>query len=238
MIYSSPGSEEHDGFGRSSRRLLRFTRGVVIGCLDGTRMWVSSDDEIMIMFSKSTAGYMTNWRGYLPPGLRRFTAPWALATDQIPTFQSDMFQLGLVIWMLAKHFCSVSGVFCRKSGYQGFPRYRCTADHANPAELPPCGSEVPAFVNVLMGHCRKVQPKRRKPAYALLALLPADHDSAAFSPNRVSLHIPCFQSVLCDRCSAFATDIHYHCSVCNQRDFDLCPQSFRTAFRAMTTATS
>ena len=163
-------------------------RGVVVGCLDKESMWVNLDDQIEIVLFKSTGSYRSNAYGQLPPEIRRFTAPGALATGQIPTVQSDLFQLGFLVWMLAENDFNRVCIFCRKSGCQNFPHYRCMADHANPVDLPICGPEVPAYVNEIIGHCRQVQPSRRKSARALLALLPANHEPAVFSPNRVS---PC-----------------------------------------------
>jgi serine/threonine protein kinase len=199
-------------------------RGIFVGYVDLSGIWVDSNDNILIITFKSVGGHIPNRKGYMPPELRRFTAPRALATGQSLTVQSDVFQLGLFVWMLAEHVATVNGIFCRKSGCQTFPRYRCTADHVNPIELPPCGGEVPTFINIIIGHCRQEQPCQRKPASALLALLPTDHDSASFSPDRVSLDSRFFRSVTCDECGRVATDAHYHCSVCNQGDFDLCPR--------------
>jgi len=197
-------------------------RGVIIGCLDKESMWVNLDDQIKIVMFKSTGSYRANQFGQLPPEIRRFTAPRAVATGQIPTIQSDLFQLGLLVWMLAENDFNKINVFCRKSGCQGFPHYRCMADHVNPVDLPICGPEVPAYVNEIIGHCRQGQPSRRKSAGALLALLPANHEPAVFSPNRVSPCRPYCQRINCNECGEITTDAHYTCTLCEAGNFQLC----------------
>jgi serine/threonine protein kinase len=199
-------------------------RGVIIGCLDKESIWVNLNDQIEIVLFKSTGSYRANEYGQLPPEIRSFHAPGALATGQIPTVQSDLFQLGLLVWMLAENDFNRLCVFCRKSGCQSFPHYRCMADHANPVDLPICGPEVPAYVDEIIGHCRQGQPSQRKSACALLALLPADHEPAVFSPNRVSPRRPYCQRIYCNECGVKTTDAHYFCGICIAGEFHLCPK--------------
>jgi serine/threonine protein kinase len=199
-------------------------RGVVIGCPDKESMWIDLDDQIVIVLFKSTGSYRANEYGQLPPEIRRFTVPGALATGQTSTVQSDLFQLGLLVWMLAENDFNRVNIFCRKSGCQSFPHYRCMADHANPVGLPLCGPAVPAYVNEIIGHCRQEQPSRRKSACELLVLLPANHEPSVFSGNRVSPFRPYCQRIYCNECGVKMTDEHYSCELCQAGDFDLCPK--------------
>jgi hypothetical protein len=182
------------------------------------------DDQIGIVLFKSTGSYRSNEYGQLPPEIRRFTAPGALVTGQIPTVQSDLFQLGLLVWMLAENDFNRVCIFCRKSGCQSFPHYRCMADYANPVDLPYCGPEAPAYVNEIIDHCRQGQPSHRKSARALLALLPANHEPAVFSPNRFSPSRPYCQRIYCNECGVKTTHAHYSCGLCKAGGFHLCPK--------------
>jgi len=184
----------------------------------------------MLTFFKSTADFLPNSYGFLPPELRQSTASRAYASDQMPTFQSDIFQLGLTVWRLAEHAPTIMSpkvVSCTRMGCKKFPRYTCTADHANPVELPPCGGEVPEFVNKIVNDCRQFQPSRRKPASALLASFPTGNALERSSTTRFA---PCYSIFLqtkgCSECAKATTDEHYHCNACYQGDFDLCPDCF------------
>ena len=201
-------------------------RGIFVGHVEISTMWVDSNDDIIFISFKSVADHIRNRHGHAPPELRKLTAPGAIATGQSLTFQSDLFQLGLCIWMLTEHVATVTGIFCSKSGCETFPHFRCTADHVNPIKLPLCGSEVPEFIDVIVGHCRQERPCQRKPASALLALLPTDHDSEGFCPKRISFLTHSFRAITCTECAKVTTDEHYHCNVCHHGDFDLCPQCF------------
>ena len=166
---------------------------------------------------------MTNQHGYVPPESRKPTVLGAVVPGQSLTYQSDLFQLGLCIWMLTEHVETVLGVFC---GCETVPRYRCTADHVNPIKLPLCGSEAPESIDVIVGHCRQEQPCQKKPACALHALLPTDYESRGIFPKRISFQNHCFRWITCSECTKPTTDEHYHCNVCQRGDFDLCPQCF------------
>lgn len=203
-------------------------RGIFIGHVELCMIWVDSNDNLVSIFFKSMASHITNRRGFAPPELREFTVPGAIPDGQSLNFQSDLFQLGFCIWMLmlAEHAATVTGIFCSKSGCKTFPRYRCTAEHINPIKLPPCGGEVPKFVDVIISHCRQERPCQRKPASALLAFLRTYDDPAGFSPKRISFQTYYFQSITCEECAKVTSDENYHCNVCDHGDFDLCPQCF------------
>jgi hypothetical protein len=199
-------------------------------------LWVNLEDEIMLTFFKSTAAdFMPNSYGFLAPELRQSTASGEYASDQLPTFQSDIFQLGLTIWMLAEHVHTIVSpkfISCTRMGCKSFPRYRCTADHANPVELPLSGGEVPEFVNEIVNHCRQSQPSRRKPASTLLTLVPTDN---SVSDSYTTRFAPCYSEFAhirsCAECAEVTTDENYHCNACDKGDFDLCPDCISRGIR-------
>lgn len=196
-------------------------RGVAIGCPDKESMWIDLDDQIVIAMFRSTETYRSNREGQLPPEIRRLTAPSALPPAHTSTVQSDLFQLGLLIWRLAENDFNRYGGFCRRNGCRSLPHYRCMADHSNPVDLPPCSSEVPAYINEIIVHCRQEEPSRRRSACNLLAMLPADYEHSVFSPNRVSPFRPYCQRVYSNE-SGQMIDEHYACAICEEGDFELC----------------
>jgi hypothetical protein len=186
-------------------------------------MRVNLDDQIGIVIFKSTGSYRSSTYDPLPPDIRRFTAP-GVATSQIPTVQSGLFQLGLLVWMLTENDFNKVDIFCRKSGCQSFPHYRRVADHADPVDAPNCGPEVPAYVNNIIGHCWHEHHSRRKSAGTLLALVAASHEPADFSPKKVSPRDAYHQQIYCTGCGVITTNAHYSCTPCDAGDFDFCPE--------------
>lgn len=207
-------------------------RGIVSGCLELGAIGVDARDNIMLTTFKSTGRHWPNRRGYLPPELRRSVAPGALVTNQKLTFRTDIFQLGLVLWLLAEHSSTVCGIYCRKALCSTTPRYTCTAEHSNPVALPRCAADVPAYINNMISICRSENPEDRLPAAKLLAFFPnLDHHAPSsfegpMSPSSFSLSDRFSFSVNCDECGSLTTDIHYHCNVCSLGDFDICPKCF------------
>ena len=61
-------------------------------------------------------------------------------------FQTDMFQLGLVLWLLMAHVPDNMGHFCAKSACTHLPRRTCMAIYANPVVLPECRDNAPAYL--------------------------------------------------------------------------------------------
>ncbi|KAL9624351.1 MAG: hypothetical protein Q9160_001313 [Pyrenula sp. 1 TL-2023] len=209
-------------------------RGIVLGALNTNWIEVDSKDNISCRLFTLKGNYIHNSGGCLPPEMRSYTDSLACAHDQELTFMSDMFQLGLFIWMIAQQIPLNIGcdTFCSLTQCPTVPRSRCTADHANPIQLPACSSsEVPVYIDNIISYCRHEQPYQRKPAVALLELLPPDEgqydfavDADTFSAFQdISLGSK-FQWVACDECGLEISGKHYHCNVCHEGDFDLCPE--------------
>ena len=204
-------------------------RGVSVGQLNLSVIAITNEHKIMFRDFKSRASDIQDYAGGMPPELRQSTAPLAFATGKNITFQTDIFQLGLFIWQLAEHVGAVQGLICRKNGCNSVPRYRCTADHANPVQLPPCsGGEIPLYIDEIIRLCRQEQPDRRPPARTLLDLMPAEIffnlSPEAALQNHERNENPIF--TYCDECGGLITEEHYHCHVCNDGAFDLCPPCF------------
>lgn len=104
------------------------------------------------------------------------------------TAKTDLFQLGLELWLLARHepgyAMTIPEMCCEASGC-GFqwhrerwePRERlsrCAEPHADPVALPPCDADIPAYYQRIIDICRCAQPEDRYAARRLLEMLPPE----------------------------------------------------------------
>jgi hypothetical protein len=212
-------------------------KGKVVGCIEVGSIGVDADDRTVFTRIAGSGNHWPNRRGYLPPEMRRDTASGMLLRNKPLTFQSDIFQLGLAVWLIAKHSSTVCGIFCRESDCQTLPHYTCLAEHSNPVELPACcGAGVPAYVDDIVSACRSVDPARRPPASRLLKMLPKQNQTPGSERSSGgqaagSLRDRYSFSVNCDECGMLCTHLHYHCAVCNLADFDICSSCFLQGIR-------
>ncbi|KIV87196.1 hypothetical protein PV11_02758 [Exophiala sideris] len=215
------------------------SKGKVVGCIEVGATGVSTNDSTFFTRIAGSGNHWPNRRGYLPPEMRNDIAFGALSHNKSLTFQSDIFQLGLVVWLIAKHSSTVCGIFCRENDCQTVPHYGCSDEHSNPVDLPRCGAGVPAWVDEIVSACRAADPAHRPPAARLLKSLPPDTvswrngspDSVSATQVAKSLRDRYSFSVNCDECGMLCTDLHYHCSICNLADFDICSQCFLQGIR-------
>lgn len=148
-------------------------------------------------------------------------------------FQTDVFQLGLVLWLLVEHVPKVVGHFCAKSACTHFPRRTCMATHANPVELPKCRENAPAYLCDIIRDCRLPVPQSRvstsELAHVLCSTPQPDNSLAeiqqALMPY-MSSGIDFDHTVYCDECGEVTTEIHYHCNLCKSGDYDICQACF------------
>lgn len=207
-------------------------RGTVIGHIYIGDIWIdASDNAVIIPFTATKTQYLSR-KGYTPPELRGPTLQPASTSEQSLTVHSDIFRLGLQVYMLAENIWTVDDQFCDKARCTTRPRIRCAAKHRNPAGLPLCRGDLPAYINTIVSHCRQEQQHLRKPAPELLKLLPCDGCTTVptadyptpYLTRAGALQCLFFLKIYCDECGALTTDSHYRCDICFQGDFDLCPQ--------------
>lgn len=210
-------------------------RNIVIGYRPFTSegIWIDANDDLVIMKLSRNTTNIPNSYGYLPPELRNKVVTGSSFCDIEFNFtsQTDLFQLGLLIWRIAQKVTNATSrlLFCGKE-CRAKPRYRCTADHLNPVQLPRCvGNDIPAYIDTVIGLCRQRQASKRKPASLLLELIPpllhrsddALLDFEMVDVCRASCRPPC--NIDCEECCQNTNNEFYQCNICDEGDFDLCP---------------
>ena len=202
-------------------------RGVILGDISNITVWMDSNDDIIVSSLVSRPN-LQGWPGVLPPELREPTTNCSRQYHM--TTQTDLFLLGRAIWMLAEESYSRITDFCSQAGCLSRPRFKCTADHANPIKLPLC-KEVPAHIEQIITHCRQTDPYQRLPAAELLKLFPMQKCILHSNPINTTLRSRHCFGVDCHECGELTTDEFYKCHVCRGGNFDLCPRCFKTGIR-------
>jgi hypothetical protein len=200
--------------------------GVVVGYLRLSFIAIRADGSAVLIAPKTSGRCTLNLYGYLAPELRsqRCNAP----SPRKMNFRTDVFNLGLVLWLLAEHKnAGLSCFYCSRNACTSVPRYSCNEEHNNPIELPPCSStDVPKYMDVVISYCRRHDPTARLPARQLLQYFPEkSHPS-----QMADLAIKYAETegadddilIRCDECGTLTTELHYHCNTCKLGDFDLC----------------
>ena len=125
------------------------------------------------------------------------------------------------------------GYICSQSGCTRMPRFNCISEHINPVQLPLFrGRDAPLYLQRIIQQCRSFQPKDRPTAHNLIASLiehtgddgsaPREADDSWKSFLRPEDYLK-VSHIYCDNCGALAPSEHYHCSMCDGGDFDICP---------------
>lgn len=108
--------------------------------------------------------------GEMPPELRNASRSDDAAGQNV-NFGPDVFQLGLILWLLMEHKPKVKGYLCARAGCTYIPRFACLADHANPVEIPECCGRIPVYLGNIVRECRARDPKARPSAGTLAECL-------------------------------------------------------------------
>ncbi len=158
------------------------SKGSVVGRLCMlNKIGVRADGTAILTGIRISERHLSNKGGLLAPELRNISKTDRKTPEEMVNFRTEIFQLGLILWLLAEHKTNTAGYFCSKSGCTNSPRYMCTADHANPVELTDCSPGIPSYFNDIIG-CRSPDPKMRPTALKLAKILPCKED-AQTSPN-------------------------------------------------------
>ena len=175
--------------------------------------------------------YFTCRPGMTAPELRGVLSTDDSALEKMVTFRTEVFQLGLLLWMLAEHKDNTAGCFCSRSACTNWPRYMCTLDHTDPIELPLCSAEIPPYFNEIIKQCRSSDPKDRKTACQLQEMFPPTEENDNLIPaHGIDILKRCARldmfAVYCNECGSRDMSVSYRCNQCYEDEFDLCEPCF------------
>lgn len=167
-------------------------------------------------------------KGIWAPEVRSRIA--SAATAELTTFATDIFQLGLILWLLSEHQPLITrSTWCKRHVCTNFPHYRCNLPHTNPVQLPPCtSSDAPKYMNAIIENCRQSDPGKRLPAAQLLHYFPTRPDQAfidycmrdILAATNGKLEFKAV--VVCDECGAPVGSLYFHCNICLRGNWDIC----------------
>ena len=203
---------------------------------------IRGDDTIMLVAPRSSQTFFDSRAGMRAPELRHIPLSDLPQWAQHVTFRTEIFSLGLHLWMLAEHVNNTAGRFCPRFACPRRPRYACAADHADPIELPYCSAGVPPYINEIIKGCRAPSPNDRMTACQLLTLFPPGLDRAdAISAQDLELLNECAVPTMygqpfsryCGECGSRNMEVAYHCNKCDEANFDICQICFDHGIRCL-----
>jgi len=211
-----------------------FANGVAI---DG------EDSAVLFRFEKSFKYGTINSTAVLPPECRPPKTPEGKISA---TPQTDIYQLGLLIWRIASQ--TRPWKFCQFSGCTTHENKFCIEPHTDPIQLPHLGEHVPQYLKDIIAACRTENQYHRPAAWALLEMFPQEAqassaiDSGPLDENWDQVRLKRAsqqlirgfeeaqelygQHTACDLCGRVARRHYFHCSICACANFDICPQCF------------
>lgn len=167
----------------------------------------------------------------MAPELRGAPLTDDFTLTKMVTFRTEVFQLGLLLWMLAEHRTNTPGCFCPRSACTSRPRYMCTLDHTDPIELPSCNAGIPSYFNEIIKQSRLSDPKERKTARQLQGMLPSiEGGDGIISTSEIDILKRCVRfddfAIHCSECGSRDMSVSYRCNRCHMGEFDLCETCF------------
>jgi hypothetical protein len=143
---------------------------VILGTLHLSHFGVDDDNNIKLVRIKKQP---PDLQGERMPEHKRNSYGWSMA-DFIPTKESDVFQLGLVLWLLTDF--SVAIPACHQTVVENEVfwqrRARPGACPEDIIDLPPCQQHIPLYYQAIIKMCRQELPSNRKGANELLLDFP------------------------------------------------------------------
>jgi serine/threonine protein kinase len=199
-------------------------KGLTIGVLSRNNIGLRADGSPVLTHLTASRRYLHHEKESLPPELQ---SPHGNAPQQSFNDRTDIFQLGLLLWLLAEHKGNTDGVRCSRYVCTNIPRYQCTADHANPANLPPCLGSVPSYFSDIITQCRSPNPNARPTARRIAEILSSQCEFEGFPRDSLKVLKTYNDNIRfgahCMECGVPALYRHFHCYACDFGDFDLCP---------------
>ncbi len=203
---------------------------------------IRADGAALFHRVNRSASRLQDRRGQVPPELRNQHCknPSGSAVRDNLNFQTDIFQLGLVLWLLVEHVPRNMGHFCARSACTHRPRSTCMSPHANPVELPKCHDSTPAYLCDIIRDCRLPDPRSRVSTSELAHVLYSTPQPEVTPAEIQQALMPYISSgnifddqVSCDECGDVTPDIHFHCNICYSGDWDICQACYEKGRRCL-----
>ena len=213
------------------------SKGIIFGALDLNWVGVRADGTVVLVLLTGSDTHIQNRFGVMPPELRDHPQSDKLAVQKkAMNFRTDVFSLGLILWLIMEHKPNTMGYFCAKAVCMHYPRYTCKADHSNPVELPECCGSRSQYLREIIRKCRSQDSHARTSALELAEAIestedPQNHKSDIGNLLRAYATATDSPTVYCDECGDLTTENHFHCNVCEEGDFDICPGCYARGIR-------
>lgn len=215
-------------------------QALVVGMLGGQTdppIAVDNEDRVVLLsMFRENLMYDSTCLGTLPPECRPYT------DGMRATFQTDLYQLGLVLWRIAgNRMGGVRNQFCRAATCTTSPSTVCQEPHTDPTALHMPGDEYSDHMRRIIEICRAEDPKDRIPAHDLLRMFPPVSADSGDRSQTFDHGVPTYHArpdtyqqlysneTTCERCGRDCSDHHFRCCLCNpgRGRFDLCSSCFR-----------
>ena len=154
------------------------------------------------------------------------------------TSKTDIFHLGLLLWLLAEGDLSTNASpVCMWKQCDAVRDGPCDSSHLEPVLLPQLPESVPKYYRDIVDNCRAEKSSDRPAARELLSKFPFVNNlqSQPKSPERYIADINISadgirtSKVACDHCNKWLTQLPvFHCNICEVGDFDLCPACLKS----------
>lgn len=218
------------------------SQALIAGIFDLISVGIRADGKAVFRRLQRSEKYLPDSYGRVPLELRNRNQKnhsGSIVRDNL-NFQTDIFQLGLVLWLLVEHAPKGVNLFCKKSACTHLPHRTCVATHANPVELPKCHDNVPAYLCDIIRGCRRPDPRSRISTSELAHVLrstPQPDVTLAEVQQALRPYVGSDSdfdhTVYCDECGKVTTDLHFHCNLCKSGDYDICQACFLKGHRCL-----
>ena len=157
-------------------------RGFVVGTLSNIPILIDALDEAYLLHFRQKYYVGFTFCSGTPPEYRHLRrASLTTSGDLDRTPKSDIFQLGMVLWLLAENspWTSNSAACIRERCTQR--SYPCSdQSHIDPIALPPLDQSIPVYYRGMVNACRAECPHDRPAARRLLQSFPSTSDDAIY----------------------------------------------------------
>jgi serine/threonine protein kinase len=193
---------------------------------------VTDSDNITLNSFGNKMETVPSFPGNMPPECRHLRSSKNELRKAINvTPKIDMFQLGMLLWLIGKQRPNMTSMdFCKLAGCNAPFANSCNQKHSDPIGLPVL-DDVPQYYNDIIALCRNEDPTDRPPAWRLLEMFPSNTDLEPLQAGSPIEEIPDIdilkasyaEGPFCDHCRhRNGSASFFHCTACQDGDWDMC----------------